>query len=63
MNNILSTPISDALLQQIRDFLDSEADLMCGGSDPAQAYEGNRALHLLQELDFQTDGELMARIR
>jgi len=34
---------------------------MVGGSDPAQAYEQNRALKLLRELDCQTGGELLAR--
>jgi hypothetical protein len=57
----LTTQITDDLLQAIRDYLDQEADLMVGGSDPAQAYEQNRALKLLRELDCQTGGELLAR--
>jgi hypothetical protein len=58
--NKLVTAISDALLQQIRDYLDENADVSYGGSDPAQAYEANKALKLLRELDNATDGELMA---
>jgi hypothetical protein len=57
----LSTAISDDLLQQIRDYLDAEADMYAGGSDPAQAYEANRPLRLLRELDSATGGELLAR--
>ena len=63
MNNKLSTAVSDSLLQQIRDYLDTEADMMCGGSDPAQAYEANKALTLLRLLDRETSGELLARRR
>jgi len=59
--NKLTTPISDSLLQQIRDYLDSEADLVAVGSDPAQAYEANRPLTLLRLLDQATGGELLAR--
>lgn len=58
-----STPISDDLLQQIRDYLDENADFFVGGSDPAQAYEANRPLVLLRELDRATGGELLARRR
>jgi hypothetical protein len=58
--NPLSTPISDSLLQQIRDYLDAEADMYLGGSDPAQGYEANKPLQLLRELDRATGGELMA---
>ena len=61
--NKLTTQISDSLLQQIRDFLDQEADLVAVGSDPAQAYEANRPLVLLRELDRATGGELLARRR
>ena len=61
MLNQLSTPISDSLLQQIRDYLDAEADMYAGGSDPAQAYETNRPLALLRLLDHATGGELLAR--
>ena len=57
MNNQLSTPISDSLLQQIRDYLDEEADVVAG-SDPAQAYEANRPLTLLRLLDRATDSEI-----
>ena len=64
MNNLkLTTPINDDLLQQIRDYLDAEADMYAGGSDPAQAYEANRPLVLLRELDRATGGELLARRR
>jgi hypothetical protein len=61
MNNKLSTAVSDSLLQQIRDYLDQEADLFVGGSDPAQAYEANQALTFLRLLDRETSGELLAR--
>jgi hypothetical protein len=61
MNNTLSTAISDALLQRLRDFLDEEADMYAGGFDPAQSYEANKALRLLRELDGETGGELLAR--
>ena len=60
INTKLTTLISDALLQQIRDYLDDDADLVATGSDPAQAYEANLPLRLLRELDHETDGELMA---
>lgn len=62
MNKLkLATTISDSLLQAIRDYLDAEADMYAGGSDPAQAYEANRALKLLRELDRESHGELLAR--
>ena len=57
MNNVLSTRISDSLLQQIRAFLDSQADMVTGGNDPAQEAEPNAALVLLRSLDAETDGE------
>jgi hypothetical protein len=63
MLNQLSTPISDSLLKQIRDYLDRDADVMCGGSDPAQDTEPNQAMRLLRDLDFQTGGELFAARR
>jgi hypothetical protein len=63
INNKLTTPISDSLLQAIRDHLDQEADLFVGGSDPAQDAEPNQAMRLLRELDRATDGELMAARR
>ena len=53
----LSTRISDDLLQQIRDFLDEQADAAAG----CVAYEANRPLALLRELDSATGGELLAR--
>jgi hypothetical protein len=58
-----TTQISDELLQQIRDYLDQEADVVAVGSDPAQAYDANRPLRLLRELDSATGGELLARRR
>jgi hypothetical protein len=58
--SVLSTPISDSLLQEIRDYLDQEADLIAVGSDPAQAYEANRPLALLRRLDRESRGALMA---
>jgi hypothetical protein len=57
MNNKLSTPISDSLLQQIRDFLDRQADMVVGGNDPAQPSEPNAAMRLLTALDVGTDGQ------
>jgi|HubBroStandDraft_3_1064219.scaffolds.fasta_scaffold1711737_2 hypothetical protein len=57
MNNELSTLISDPLLQQIRAFLDTHADMVAGGSDPAQRAEPNAAMQLLTALDSETDGE------
>jgi hypothetical protein len=63
INNVLSTPISDSLLQQIRDYLDQEADLTCGGCDPAQDAEPNEAMKLLKLLDKATNGELFAARR
>lgn len=57
----LSTAINDELLQQIRDYLDQEADLVAVGSDPAQAYEPNAALQLLTALDRATDGEFKCK--
>jgi hypothetical protein len=57
MNNKLSTSVSDSLLQQIRAFLDSEADLVVGGNDPAQEDEPNAALVLLRSLDVETGGD------
>lgn len=57
MNNVLSTKISDKLLQQIRAFLDQQADVVAGGNDPAQRAEPNDALVLVRLLDFETDGE------
>jgi hypothetical protein len=62
-NDKLVTEVSDSLLQQLRDYLDQEADLVAVGSDPAQAYEANRPLVLLRELDRATSGELLARHR
>jgi hypothetical protein len=59
--NKLMTPVSDALLQEIRDYLDEGADMFYGGNDPSQSVEQNRALKLLARLDRETDGELMAR--
>jgi hypothetical protein len=56
MTNI-TTPISDKLLQQIRNFLDAQADCVTGGTDPAQEAEPNDALRLVLELDRETDGE------
>ena len=41
--NKLITQISDSLLQQIRDYLDAEADLIAVGSDPAQADQAQPA--------------------
>jgi hypothetical protein len=52
-----STAISDRLLQQIRDFLDREADMVVGGNDPAQPSEPNDAARLVLELDAATDGQ------
>ena len=52
-----TTQISDGLLQQIRDFLDEQADAVAG----CVAYEANRPLALLRELDSVTSGELLAR--
>jgi hypothetical protein len=64
MNNLkLTTPIADDLLQRLRDYLDQEADLFAGGSDPTQTYEANRPLVLLRELDRATNGELLVRRR
>jgi hypothetical protein len=57
MNNVLSTKISDKLLQQIRAFLDGEADMVVGGCDPAQQAEPNDALVLLRALDSESNGE------
>lgn len=59
-HHTLSTRISDRLLQQLRDYLDSEADLFAGGSNPEQALEANLPLRFLKALDHETDGELMA---
>lgn len=55
--NPLSTPISDDLLQRLRDYLDKNADVFYGGSDPAQDAEPNEAARLLTALDEATDGE------
>ena len=55
--NKLSTPISDQLLQQIRAFLDSQADMVVASNDPAQEAEPNAACQLLVALDNETDGE------
>jgi hypothetical protein len=52
-----ATQISDALLQQIRNFLDDHADMVAVGSDPAQPFEPNAAMRLLTALDVATDGE------
>jgi hypothetical protein len=60
-NKDLSTQISDDLLQQLRNFLDSQADLVSVGSDPAQAHEPNAALQLLTALDAATDGEFKCK--
>jgi hypothetical protein len=58
MNNLrLSTKISDSLLQQIRDYLDENADVSYGGSDPAQDAEPNAAMQLLTALDNETGKE------
>jgi hypothetical protein len=57
MDNVLSTRISDRLLQRIWDFLDEQADMVPAGNDPAQADEPNAAALLLQELDFESRGE------
>jgi hypothetical protein len=57
MMNKLSTPISDRLLQQIRAFLDEQADMVPAGNDPAQEAEPNAACQLLVALDNETDGE------
>jgi hypothetical protein len=54
----ITTQISHSLLQAIRDYLDAEADVYAGGSDPALAYEANKALTLLRLHDRETDGEL-----
>jgi hypothetical protein len=56
-NNTLTTPVSDRLLQRLRDFLNSQADMVTGGTDPAQEAEPNAAMLLLVELDAATDGE------
>jgi hypothetical protein len=52
-----TTRVSGDLLQQIRDFLDEQADVAAG----CVAYEANRPLALLRELDLVTGGELLAR--
>jgi hypothetical protein len=52
-----TTRVNDDLLQQIRDFLDEQADAAAG----CVAYEANRPLALLRELDSATGGELLAR--
>ena len=57
MNNVLSTQISDKLLQRLRDYLDRDADMVVGGNDPAQEAEPNDAMMLVRLLDFETDGE------
>jgi hypothetical protein len=56
MTNI-TTPISDSLIQQIRHFLDQQADCAAGGCDPAQPDEPNAAMMLVQALDNETGGE------
>jgi hypothetical protein len=56
-NLILTTSISDSLLQQLRSFLDAQADCVAGGNDPAQEAEPNAAMILARLLDFETDGE------
>lgn len=63
MTNPLTTAISDDLLQRLRDYLDKNADVFYGGSDPAQDAEPNEAMRLLRELDRQTNGELFAARR
>jgi hypothetical protein len=58
INNLkLATAISDQLLQQLRDFLDRQADMVVGGNDPAQPAEPNDAARLVLELDAATDGQ------
>jgi hypothetical protein len=58
MTNLkLATPISDLLLQQLRSFLNAQADTVAVGSDPAQPSEPNAAMRLLTALDVATDGE------
>lgn len=57
MTNPLTTAISDSLLQKIRDFLESESDVVSVGSDPAQPTEPNAALRLLTMLDSETSWE------
>jgi hypothetical protein len=52
-----TTRVNDDPLQQIRDFLDEQADAAAG----CVAYEANRPLALLRELDSATGGELLAR--
>jgi hypothetical protein len=52
----LETPISDDLLQRIRDFLEQEADVIAVGNDPAQPCEANAAMRLLMSLDVETYG-------
>jgi hypothetical protein len=52
----LTTQVSDKLLQQIRAFLDSQADMVTGGNDPAQEAEPNAAAVLVQALDNETGG-------
>jgi hypothetical protein len=54
-----TTRVSDDLLQQIRDFLDQQADTAAG----CVSYEANRPLALLRELDSATGGELLASRR
>jgi hypothetical protein len=56
-NNKLVTPVSDKLLQEIRHFLDTQADCAAGGNDPAQRAEPNAAMRLLISLDLETEGE------
>ena len=56
-HNILTTKLSDRLMQQIRAFLDEQADMVVGGNDPAQEAEPNAACQLLVALDNETDGE------
>ena len=58
MNKLkLATAISDSLLQQLRSFLNAQADTVAVGSDPAQPHEPNAAMQLLTALDVATDGE------
>jgi hypothetical protein len=54
-----TTQISDDLLRQIRDFLDEQADAAVG----CAAYEANRHLALLRQLDGETSAELLAARR
>jgi hypothetical protein len=58
--NKLTTAISDDLLQEIRDFLDDQADVVAVGTDPAGSCESNIAMRILERLDSETAGEFMS---